>query len=680
MNSEKLNDSQRKAVEYCGKHLLVLAGAGTGKTHTIVSRAAFLIANGVQARRIQILSFTRKSASEIVERVNSMFRDSKDAKQLSGSTFHAWCMKMIKTNPKVFGFGDHTVIDRDDQLGIFKLICGKNYKVIEETRLDASTLLDLYSFARNTKKNLTETVRFKLFSNSNNDSTDDAITTIKPYLTSVFSGYELKKRERKYLDYDDILGVVSTGLKNNHEARDYISSQYDHILVDEMQDTNPLQWELLSSFQEKCCLFCVGDDAQSFYAFRGADFTNVHKFSERVADSSTYRLEDNYRSTQEILDLSNWLLQESPLNYSKKLKAARGLGELPVIVNFENEWTEAEWVACDILENFTKDGLAYANHLILVRSVYAGRNIEHFLLEKNIPYKVYGGVSLMTSAHIRDVASALRIIANIFDEIAWMRYLQIWSKIGDVTAARLINELLDLSNIDECIELLVSKELPDSDLVNTLFAIKELDSKPSEAIKIALSVMESQLSKKYKTDWERKRKPDFNIMVKLAEKHGSIGDFIAEYILDPQLNESFLSADEVVDQVIISTIHSAKGLEAKVCYVINVSVGAYPSIRSINEGESAIEEERRVLYVALTRAKDELFVTRIMDKNLINNYHLYDTEQNNDDEREPCLYFLDGLPTELALNEISQQTKDEISNKTYTGKTISESDIGMDLS
>jgi len=696
MNIDKLNDSQRKAVEYKGKHLLVLAGAGTGKTHTIISRAAYLIANGVDGNRIQILSFTRKSASEIVERVNSMFRDSKDAKQLNGSTFHAWCMNIIKTNPRVFKVSDYSVIDRDDQLSIFKLICGRNSKIIEETRLTAATLLDTYSFARNTRKNVSDTVRLKFLNNSSDENANKEIERIKPYLVSVFTNYEAKKRERKYLDYDDILDVVSAGLKNNKEARNYITSQYDHILVDEMQDTNPLQWELLSSFQENCCLFCVGDDAQSIYAFRGADFSNVHKFGERVLDSETFRLEDNYRSTQEILDLSNWLLKQSPLNYNKQLRATRGTGEMPVIMNFENEWREAEWVSCDILENYTKDGLGYEDHLVLVRSAFAGRAVEHFFLEKKIPYRVFGGVGLMASAHIRDVASALRIVANIFDEIAWMRYLTLWSKIGDQTASKLINELLDLSNIDDCIELLKTKDLKNPDLIKTLSAIKYFNNNPSEAIRVALSVMENQLSYIYKENWSQKRKPDFEILIKLAAKHSSINEFITEYVLDPQLNESYLKNDEIKEKVTISTVHSAKGLESKICYVINVSVGAFPSKRSMDEGGDAVEEERRVLYVALTRAKDELYVTRIIDT--IQDYDLSVTnlqkqrkELSDIDSNEihvstniaeyiPITYFLNELPGELVINQISDRTKNALSSKIYTGAVIAENEFGIDLS
>lgn len=699
MEIEELNESQKKAVEYNGKHLLVLAGAGTGKTHTIISRAAYLISTGIPGNRIQILSFTRKSANEIVERVNSLFRDSKDAKLLNGSTFHAWCMNIIKSNPAVFKVSDYSVIDRDDQLSIFRLICGRDPKVIEETRLTAKVLLELYSFARNTRKNVTETIRIKCLSNSKDDIAAKEIDKIKPYLISVFSNYEAKKRERKYLDYDDILDVVSSGLKNNKAAKNFISEKYDHILVDEMQDTNPLQWELLSSFQEKCCLFCVGDDAQSIYAFRGADFTNVHKFNERVPNSETYRLEDNYRSTQEILDFSNWLLKQSPLIYNKKLRAIRGSGEIPVIMNFENEWEEAEWVACDILDNYTKDGLGYENHLVLIRSSFAGRPIERSLLEKKIPYKVFGGVGLMASAHIRDVASALRIVANIYDEIAWMRYLTLWSKIGDQTASKLINELLDLSNIDEVIELLKQKHLHDTAIITTLSSIKNLVNKPAEAIRVAVSLMEARLSILYKENWEHRRKPDFQILIKLAEKHSSIGEFITEYVLDPQLNESYLDHPDLKNTVTISTVHSAKGLESKVCYVINVSVGAYPNQMSIGEGQDAIEEERRVLYVALTRAKDELYITRII--NTIQEYDSTVTNQQNqrrdnlnsdvDDDQnsmiEPIndvnensnLYFLNDLPSDLAINKILDQTRNTISRKTYDGSIIEDTVFGIDL-
>jgi DNA helicase II / ATP-dependent DNA helicase PcrA len=302
----------------------------------------------------------------------------------------------------------------------------------------------------------------------------------------------------------------------------------------------------------------------------------------------------------------------------------------------------------------------------------------------------------MASAHIRDVASALRIVANINDELAWMRYLTLWAKIGDQTASKLINELLELTNIDECLDVLKTKNFKDPNLIATLSAIKNLVNKPAEAIRIALSTMESQLSIIYKENWDHKRKPDFEILIKLAEKHGSIGEFITEYVLDPRLNESYLSNPDLKDAVIISTVHSAKGLEAKVCYVVNVSVGAYPSVMSIGDGEDAIEEERRVLYVAMTRAKDELYITRT-----ITTIHEYDIavsslqnqrkETQNDNNNtipepinviadKPELYFLNELPAELVIDLIPEQTKNAILIKTYTGQVIPDNEFGIDLS
>ncbi len=286
----------------------------------------------------------------------------------------------------------------------------------------------------------------------------------------------------------------------------------------------------------------------------------MHKFSERVKDSEIYRLEDNYRSTQEILDISNWLLKQSPLNYDKQLRAVRGRGEVPIIMNFENEWREAEWVTMDILENYTKDGLGYDNHLVLVRSVFAGRKIEHFFLENKIPYRVFGGTGLMKSAHIRDIAAALRIVANIYDEIAWIRYLTLWEKIGDQTAGKFINRILELLNIEECIDFLKTQNISDIGLIDTLSSIKGFNNNPSEAIRVALSKMEPQLASIYKENWDQKRKPDFRILMKLAEKQSSISEFITEYVLDPKLNESYNIETEGKDIVTISTIHSAKGL------------------------------------------------------------------------------------------------------------------------
>jgi len=592
MDQDSLNNKQREAVEFSGKHVLVLAGAGTGKTKTIISRAAYLISQGVNPSRIQILSFTRKSAAEIVNRVNTMFRGN-EAKLLKGNTFHSWCMNLIKSNPKVFQFHDYSVIDPDDQASIFKLICGNHKPILEKTGLKPHAFLNIFSFSINTGISLTSAIRHLVYFGADDTPTNTQIDEIRPLCEVIIRAYIEYKRQHKYLDYDDILNSVIHTLSRNENARKYIASQYDHILVDEMQDTNPLQWNLLMLFQQECHLFCVGDDAQSIYAFRGADFRNVHQFSERLPNSETLKLEDNYRSTQEILDVSNWLLEQSPLEYNKRLRAVRGKGNKPILMNFNSGWDEANWVVDDIVKNRIHETKNYSDHLILSRTAYGLKFIEGALLAKNIPYQFFGGTQLMQSRHIRDVFSALRIVANIGDELAWIRYLQLWEGIGEIKAAQYIRKISGAKNIDDCISILKGENIKSAALIQTLEAIKTLNNNPSRAIEVALENMDKQLSSLYKDEWENKRKPDFTILIKIAKNQPTINDLITEFILDPTLNESYLSGTEVKDIVTLSTIHSAKGLEADICYVINVSPNIYPLSRIIKEGTDAIEEERR---------------------------------------------------------------------------------------
>ena len=306
---DNLNEQQGYAATYDGKHLMVIAGAGTGKTRTIIARASYLIRKGVPGRRILILSFTRKSSREIVERIKSQL-NSGAVNGLSGRTSHSWCMDMIKNNPTVFKQHDYTVVDEDDRIAAFKLICGKNFKDKEHRTVKPESIVEVYSYAVNAMCPLSEAMRVKLYDNApkEDESAQKSIELNKPLYADVIKKYIEYKLERRYIDYDDILSIVAKGLKANDKARDFISSKYDHILVDEVQDTNPLQYYLLSNFYQNCHLFCVGDDAQSIYAFRGADFKTMHNFTKIVPDSKLCQLSKNYRYTQPIHELANWLL------------------------------------------------------------------------------------------------------------------------------------------------------------------------------------------------------------------------------------------------------------------------------------------------------------------------------------------------------------------------------------
>lgn len=625
-----LNNEQRGAVTFNGKHLLVLAGAGTGKTRTIIARAQWLIEQGADPGRILILSFTRKSANEIVARIKENFSNG-NAEGLTGTTFHSWCMSIIKGNPDVFPQASYTLLDEDDRASCLRLICGKNFKDSHGRRIKADEVAEVYSYAVNARCSLSEAIRMKLY---NNASADTDVEAENKLLSGVIKMYLAYKQERHYMDYDDLLITVANGLIKNAAARMFITSRYDHLLIDEMQDTNPLQYRLLSSFYDDCHLFCVGDDAQSIYGFRGADFKTIHSFTDIVDDAEALKLTVNYRSTQEILDMSNWLLEQSPLAYDKKLTAHRGKGEKPLLLHVDNEHAQADDITTRIADSITHQGYTYKDNMVLARSRRGLSAVESACLKKKIPYVIYGGLSLLQSAHIRDIVSPMRIVANYHDELAWMRYLVLWQNIGEVKAARIVGGVITQPSLDEAIYSLMTMNLQ-SEIGDTLVNMRDLQAKPSRAVATAVRTMSKRLQENYKAEWEW-RKKDFEILQDVAAGCGTISEFVSEYVLDPRLEITKKDGADVHDCVVLSTIHSSKGLEAPICYLTDVSAGVYPTTRAIKEGTDTIEEERRCLYVAMTRARDRLILYRNM-----RSLHAVSSDTADD------AYFLNDIPAKL---------------------------------
>ena len=660
-----LNEEQQKAVTFSGKHALVIAGAGTGKTRTIIHRAVYLLSQGVRPDKILILSFTRKSAREIVERIKQ-FQDAGSVLNLSGQTFHSWCSQIIKNNPQVFEQHDYTLLDSEDVDSLFKLLFTqkyKNNKTVDQKLY--SKIQSVYSYMLNTRKPLIEAIKIQECGNMSEDETEKYIKDNEDVFKEIMRDYIAYKKKNKLFDYDDLLYITANGLGQNEEARKFISSKYEHILVDEFQDTNPLQYQLLESFYDNCHLFCVGDDAQSIYAFRGADFKSMHNFTKIVPNSSKLYLNTNYRSTQEILDISNWLLEQSSIDYNKHLKAYRGQGAKPVIEYVYDEYSEANSVTDKILLYFMNKNIDYSSHMVLSRTLSGLRQVEGVCVMKKIPYKIYGGSSLMKSRHIRDVVSAMRIIANYKDALAWHRYLQLWNKIGPATAVNLSEYMVNADNLEQALEILKTKKI-DKRVWEVLEAAFPYSSSPSEMITKILTLMDLRFAEIYKEEWLNWRKQDFAVLEEIAASTTSVTEFITEYILDPALESSFLDADKPKECVILSTIHSAKGLEADVCHLLNVTPYSYPSKRAVKEGEENIEEERRCLYVALTRAKNELIL-----------YSRYFTTAGSGmtDYTGQSHYFFNELPEELyELNgSLSQKDKE---NAVYKGSKIS---VDIDL-
>ncbi|RSB57662.1 ATP-dependent helicase [Acinetobacter soli] len=653
----ELNPQQHAAATTQAQHCLVLAGAGCGKTKTIVARAAYLIEQGVPANQIQILTFTRRSASEIVARVELALGE--QAKGLRASTFHTFCMYLLRRVPKAFGLEQFSIIDRDDQLMMFRLIRGKDDKKNPNQLPKPQELCDLYSFARNTRQKLSDAL----------EKQHPEYLAFKDQIAKIMQEYETRKRARSFLDYDDILAIVASALDQSEGLVDYVASICKHMLVDEMQDTNPLQWALLEPLKDKVSLFCVGDDAQSIYGFRGADFENIHHFKERVPDAVVYKLEKNYRSTQEILDLSNWLLDQSEIQYDKRLDAYRGEGIKPRMHIFPNEFDEAKWIAIDIKERHYLQGHNWSDHMVLVRSSFAARHIEAACIAANIPYRFIGGMKLLETAHVKDLLSLLRVIANPLDDIAWMRFLTLWNGVGDVGASRLAQQLL----LQPEFELIFNQleqfgRIP----VETLLMMKQmmvLKQEVQACVSLGIQAIEAQLAENYKKDWNR-RQGDFELVKQLASKHGQLSEFLEEYVLDP-VSISEIERQSDTDVVTLITIHSAKGTEQKVCYVANVTAGQYPHARAQGDFD-AVEEERRVLYVALTRAQNELILTK-------QNLNLWARDMVDEQGRKVESYFLNDLTRNLCTLETHHKPRQQTVKSALMERQSINLDFGINL-
>ncbi|MBJ8419094.1 ATP-dependent helicase [Acinetobacter courvalinii] len=624
---DELNPQQKQAATTTAQNCLVLAGAGCGKTKTIVARSAYLIDQGLPAQQIQILTFTRRAASEIVTRVEQHM--GAQAKGLRASTFHTFCMYLLRRNPRAFGLTQFSIIDRDDQLLMFRLLRGKDKGNVLPK---AAELCDLYSYARNTKTKLSDALLEQL----------PQAVEYKAQIAELMQAYEQRKQERNFLDYDDILSIVAVHLQSSPELVQWVTGFCSALLVDEMQDTNPLQWALLQPLVGKVKLFCVGDDAQSIYGFRGADFENIHHFKERVPDAQVLTLEMNYRSTQGILDLSNWLLAQSPIEYGKHLQAYRGKGLKPQLHILSNEFEEANWIIQDLNRRHMQ-GAAWAEHMVLLRSGFSGRYLEGALIAANIPYRFIGGVKLLESAHVKDVLSLLRVSVNPQDDLAWMRFLTLWDGVGDVGASKLAQELIQLPDIEaRCQRLERHGKVPQQAIL-ILMQLDVLQQHVEACIGLALDALNEQLENNYKTkDWTRRVK-DFDLVKQLARKHSSLGEFLEEYVLDP-ISVSEIDKTPDQDLVTLITIHSAKGAEQKVCYVPHVSPTQYPHARAQGDFDD-VEEERRVLYVALTRAENELILTK-------QNLNLWAHDQYDELGRKIESYFLNDLPQHLVDTQI----------------------------
>ncbi len=598
-DTQRYNKEQLAAIRHEPANILVLAGAGTGKTTTIMGRVEHLVKSGVPPDRIILLTFTRRAAGEMISRLHNCIGGLAD--KIWAGTFHAFALHHMRAHPKVFGIGNSVILDPDDQDELMKLARAP-FVEKGKTLPRAGQIVELYSYARNTTRSFPSYLE-KFTSHS---------SEVCQKLVSIVHAYESRKRAKGYLDFDDLLHMFAEKLKNDSDFQSEMKVKYDHILVDEMQDTNPVQWRILENIHGPAHLFCVGDDAQSIYAFRGADFRNVHDFAKRIPEAKVLKLEENYRSGQPILDIANWLLSDSELDYGKKLRAHRtGKFPKPLLVDFDNMMDEADWITDDITERH-ESGDDWKRHMVLSRTIGDLRAVEASCIQKKIPCEVIGGISLFQSAHVKDLLAVIRATNSHLDELAWMRVLTMYTGIGEATASRIIASMTAKKTIQEAAREYGERYREHSAPLGVITMTARLWDDPAKAITDIADNMDPLMKERY-DNWES-RKNDFILLSELAKRHPNLKDFLDTYSIDPIYSPKVRQLSNG-DSVTLITVHSAKGTEAKTCYVIAAQPGRYPHIMSMGNPEDE-EEERRVLYVAMTRAKDNLILTRYSDSGM----------------------------------------------------------------
>jgi DNA helicase-2/ATP-dependent DNA helicase PcrA len=608
---ETLNPEQREAVEHPGGPVLVVAGAGSGKTWTLACRVAHLVEAGVPPQRILLLTFTRRAAREMLARAGQLTgRDV--GGRVWGGTFHAVANRLLRIYGRPLGLRpDFTVMDQADAADLMNLIRGELRLGTGERRFPRKdTLVSIYSRVVNAQEKLAAVLRAHF------PWCGDEVEGIR----AVFQAYTERKRAQNVLDYDD-LSLHWLALVRNPATADRVRSLFHHVLVDEYQDTNALQADILAGlWQPGGNLMVVGDDAQAIYSFRAATVRNILEFPERFPGTEVIKLERNYRSLPPLLDASNAVIALSPQRHDKTLWSHRKGTARPLLMTCVDDAQQSEEICRAVLEHRER-GTLLRHQAVLFRAAHHSDLLEVELARRNIPFVKYGGLKFLEAAHVKDLLACLRILENPFDEVSWFRVLHLLEGIGPAGAKRVI-ESLGVRKLDDAQESPL-RRLFDRPPPLRPPAAKELarfaetmrdcatDDPPmptASQVERLRKFLEPIVHKRYASASSRVR--DLEQLEHLAGKQPSRAKFIADLTLDPPVSTGDLAGPPHLDDdyLILSTIHSAKGGEWDVVYVIHAADGMIPSDMATGHVEQ-IEEERRLFYVALTRARDALYVT-----------------------------------------------------------------------
>jgi DNA helicase-2/ATP-dependent DNA helicase PcrA len=603
--SSLLNPAQLEAVMHDEGPALVVAGAGSGKTRTLVYRVARLIESGVPPRAILMLTFTRRAAREMLSRVTQLTGERSRA--VTGGTFHSFANSVLRRYGQAVGLpSNFSILDRGDMEDLINLLRGQMGFASRERRFpNKNSLAEVISMARNKGRSPEEEL----------EADFPHLLDYAADIVRLATNYAKYKRERALFDYDDLLFVLAELLQGSAEVRCRVSDFFRYILVDEYQDTNPIQAELVSLLAATHQnVMAVGDDGQSIYSFRGADFRNILDFPRRFAGARIIRLEENYRSLQGILDLANEILGRARYKYSKTLFTRRTGDFRPLLVRAPDEHLQSRFVAQRILE-LREEGVELNEIAVLFRSSFHSFDLELELQRRDIPFVKRGGFKFIESAHIKDVLAHLRVIINPADAVSWLRVLTLLPGVGNRRAQLLVEALADVDDPRQALEAQAQETAgrqPNAaqglkKLAALMVGLKRGLESPANQLAAVLDYYLPLMRDYYPDDYPR-RERDLEHFQQIAQRYRSLQSMLTDMALEPPSDSvgGVLASDRQDECLTLSTIHSAKGLEWKVVFLIWAADGRFPPPQSI--GDDELEEERRLMYVASTRARDELYI------------------------------------------------------------------------
>ena len=630
---DDLNDRQKEAVEQTEGAILILAGAGTGKTKTITYRIANMIENKhISPFSILALTFTNKAGNEMRERVKGLIGEK--AKKVTISTFHSFGYSLIRLYYPLLKLKENIVIyDTDDQKKVLEII-NKKYNILLYIPFETKEIISIFSNIKEMEK----------------DTDDISNFMYSTYLKELYNYYQLYLIEHNAIDFADIL-LYTKRLLENEIVLSKVQNRYKYIMVDEYQDTNSIQFQIVSMIADKYKNICVvGDENQSIYAFRGADIRNILSFRKVYPNAVEIKLEQNYRSTKTIIKASNKVIENNKSKTDKMLWTANETGELIQVLENDTDKKEATNITKKIKE-LLKKGYEYKDITILYRINAQSRNFEDVFIREKIPYKVYGGLSFYQRMEIKDMVAFLRLFYNTSDNISLLRVINIPKRnVGETTKAK-IEEFSEKNNLSMFKSLKYAKEIKLSgklitELEKFYFLVKKYSEKFEEANDSLDNLLSNFLDEvgyfpfmandvKYKENYESRVENinEFLNLISEFELNSGDNDVLGSLLDEISLKQNSTNEEKEENSINLMTIHTSKGLEFPVVFLVGMVAGVFPSYRC--ESEEEYEEERRCYYVAITRAKKELFISYYISKKDKNGYKIVSPSD-----------FIDELPDE----------------------------------